>query len=178
MDTRDERIEHELAQAAIAVQAFAMRYSDKLATLEGAVAANAALIEEIRAKWHLRIDAAAKAAGEAQAEAFGARLTAGLERNLQEVTARAERVSRALGWRTAFILSAGIAGGIALTIGLALWMLTPTVRGLSAFEVQMALFHLQPCNVNGADHVCAEVDSAAQLVTGRHGALLVPIKGT
>jgi hypothetical protein len=136
------------------------------------------VLAEVREQWKLRLDGAAKAAGEAQADAFGQKIAAGLEKRLGELTGRVERVTRQFGWRTGLAIAGGLAGGLALVVAVALWVVTPRVPGLSALEVQLALRQLQPCEVAGRPHVCAEISMEAEALAGPRGERLVPLKGT
>lgn len=135
------------------------------------------IVSEIREQWKIRLDAAGKASGEAQAEAFGLKIAGGLEKKLGELTRRADRVTQLLGWRIALIVAGGIAVGLALVVAIALLVLTPTVPGLSSLEVQLALRRLQPCEIAGTTHVCAEVAKDAKAIAGADGERLVPLKG-
>lgn len=136
------------------------------------------IVSEIREQWKLRLDAAGKVAGEAQAEAFGMKIAGGLEKKLGDLTRRADRVTQQLGWRLGLLVGGGIAVGLALVVAIALFVLTPTVPGLSSLEVQLALRRLQPCEVAGKSQVCAEIAMDANALGGANGERLVPLKGT
>lgn len=136
------------------------------------------IVSEIREQWKLRLDAAGKAAGEAQAEAFGMKIAGGLEKKLGDLTRRADRETQQLGWRLGLIVGGGLAVGLALVVAIALLVLTPTVPGLSSLEVQLALRRLQPCEVAGKASVCAEIAMDANALAGAKGERLVPLGGT
>jgi hypothetical protein len=150
------------------------------------------LLSRIEREWQLRIDANAQRAGETHAQAFGAGVAQGLERQLAGLIGEVKTVTRTLSWRSSLQWALGIAIAIPLTVGISLIILSPQaepriertaaekpavnkpgiglpgVVGITAAQTREAASKLSLCEVPKTNdwHVCIEVDSPPRVGLG------------
>ena len=152
-----------------------------------------AVLASLEKEWQLRIDQNAKRAGEAQAQAFGEKITNGLQGKVDELSNKVEWATRSLTWKSSFRWAAGIAIGIALTIGICVIALVPprddsgvthvlalpALIGLTPAQTQEAISKLSLCQAPKTNdwHVCIEVENPPRLGFGEPDKPRVVVSG-
>lgn len=130
---------------------------------EAAADAQREALDELSNRWWFYVEGEAKHTGADMARGFGEEIAAGLEKRLKGLSARVEPVANRFGWVTALKWGAGIGVGIALTILIGVWALTPWVDGLTDSQVRAAIAQLVPCQVDKARHVCIKLDDKLRM---------------
>jgi hypothetical protein len=149
-----------------------------------------ALITRLEKDWHLRIDQTAHRAGEAQAQAFGEKITQGLQAKVDDLSNRLESTTRNLTWKNNFRWAAGIAVAIPLTIGICVTALVPPrddlaqhppiAIGLTPAQAQEAVTKLSYCQVPRSTdgwHVCIEVENPPRIGYGEDDQPRMVVRG-
>lgn len=160
------------------------------------------LVARLQREWQLRVDDTAKRAGEAQAQAFGAKIAQGLQEQLADVVADVRRATRRFAWKSVAQWALGIAIAIPLTVGVCLSVMSPRaetleqpavekstvgklrvalpgVVGLTAAQTRAAASKLSLCQVaQTADwHTCIEVDNPPRVGLGSVDKPRVVVRG-
>ena len=144
---------------------------------EAAADAQREALDELSNRWWFYVEGEAQHTGADMARGFGEEIAAGLEKRLKDLNARVERVADRFGWVTALKWGTGIGVGIALTILIGVWALTPRVDGLTDNQVQAAIAELAPCQVDREQHVCIRLDDRSRMSKLSNGAPLAIVRG-
>jgi hypothetical protein len=115
--------------------------------------------------------------GEAIAQASGAQIATGLREQLDGFSNAVQRITQRLRWLSMLKWIAGIAIGIALTIGLGVWAMLPRVDGVPWSYVWAGAARLRSCDVGKEVHVCIAIDDKPRLVKDVDGQLVVVVRG-
>lgn len=144
---------------------------------EAAADAQREALDELSNKWWFYVEGEAQNTGADMARGFGEEIAAGLEKRLKLLGERVERVADRFGWVTAVKWGAGIGVGIALTILIGVWALTPRVEGLTDNQVRAAIAQLVPCQVDKTRHVCIKLDDKPRMSKLPGGAPVAVVSG-
>jgi hypothetical protein len=144
---------------------------------EAAADAQREALDEVSNRWWFHVEGEAQETGAEMARGFGEEIAAGLEKRLKLLGERVERVADRFGWVTAVKWGAGIGVGIALTILIGVWALTPRVNGLTDNQVRAAIAQLVPCQVNRERHVCIGLDDRPQMSKLPGGGPIAAVRG-
>ena len=148
------------------------------------------LVARIERDWQLRIDANAKRAGEAHAQAFGENIARGLQKRLEGLAAEVNAATRRFTWRASLPWVLGIALAIPLTVGVCVSAFLPQATekspvverslsskpgvglpnaiGLTAAQTREAVSKLSLCQTPKTNdwHACIEVDNPPRIGLG------------
>ncbi len=144
---------------------------------EAAADAQREALDELSNRWWFYVEGEAQHTGADMARGFGEEIAAGLEKRLKELGARVERVADRFGWVTALKWGSGVGVGIALTIVIGVWALTPRVNGLTASQVRAATAELVPCQVDKQRHICVRLGEKPRLVKQAGRETLAIVRG-
>ena len=144
---------------------------------EAAADAQREALDELSNKWWFYVEGEAQHTGADMARGFGEEIAAGLEKRLKDLGTRVERVTNRFGLVTAVKWGAGIGVGIALTILIGVWVLTPRVDGLTDNQVRAAIAQLVPCQVDRERHVCVKLGEKPQFVKQTDRGALAVVQG-
>jgi hypothetical protein len=100
---------------------------------------------DIRTEWKQPLQEAAKAAGAAQAHAFGEQISAGVMRQLEEVSRDARSALDRYRWTSITAWAVGVGLAIPLTVVIGVWALLPNSDYLEPLRVRVAVALLEPC---------------------------------
>jgi hypothetical protein len=171
----DQRVNNVQArEEAVRLQALFKDVSTQLRTLTESARKDFA---DIRTEWKQPLQDAAKAAGAAQAQAFGEQISAGVKRQLDEVSRDARSALDRYHWTSIAAWAIGVGLAIPLTVALGVWALLPQSDVIDPLRVRLAIVLLEPCEVAGETRVCVPVDDKPQLVRTKNGRELTPVRG-
>lgn len=132
---------------------------------------------EIRNDWKEPLQEAAKAAGAAQAQAFGEGISAGVRRQLEAVSRDAGQALARYHWTSVAAWAIGVGLAIPLTVAAGVWALLPYSDHLDPLRVRVAVALLQPCEIDGKARMCFPVDNKPQLIETDKGRAVVAVRG-
>ena len=159
------------------------------------------LVARLEREWQLRIDANAKRAGEAQAQAFGENIVRGLQGQIEKLTVDVRSATRRYTWRSSLQWALGIAIAIPLTVGICVSAFLPQTAekppvaerpltskpsvglpnaiGLTAAQTREAASRLSLCQVPKTNdwHACIEVDNPPRMGLGSVDKPRVVVRG-
>jgi hypothetical protein len=161
---------NEVAKARATLQAL-LQAAGKVAGVQKQV------VQELRDGWKMHVAENSKASGKEMARAFGEEITTGLQQGLKTLTYEVTQATHRFGWMSALTWGSGIAVGIALSIGIGVWALVPSVEGLSTLQVREAMARLAPCHVGQETHVCAAIEDKSRAGKEQNGQALAMLKG-
>lgn len=161
------------------------------------------LVARLEREWQLRIDANAQRAGEAQAQAFGANITRGLQEQLDKLTADVRSATRHYTWRSSLQWVLGIAIAIPLTVAVCVSAFVPhadpqidkpnggrpvmskpivglpAAVGLTAAQTREVVSKLSLCQIPTTNgwHPCIDVDNPPRMGLGAVDKPRVVVRG-
>lgn len=171
----DQRVNNAQArEEAVRLQAVFKDVSMQLKTLTDSARREFA---DIRSDWKEPLQEAARAAGAAQAQAFGESISAGVRRQLDAVTRDAQSALSRYHWTSVAAWAIGVGLAIPLTVAIGVWALLPSSLYLDPLRVRLAIESLEPCEIGGKARVCFPVDDKPQLVSRKDGRELTAVRG-
>jgi hypothetical protein len=158
------------------------------------------LLNRIEQDWQLHIDANARRAGEAQAQAFGESIARGLHGRLTDLVTQVEASTRQFTWKSSLRWALGIAIAFPLTVGICVSAFLPRVEnpniertelskpdfgrprvaiGLTAAQTKEAISKLSLCQATKTLdwHPCIDVDSPPRMGFGAVDKPRVVVRG-
>lgn len=132
---------------------------------------------DIRNDWKEPLQDAARAAGAAQAQAFGENISAGVRRQLEAVSRDAEHALARYHWTSVAAWAVGVGLAIPLTVAIGVWALLPNSDHLDPLRVRVAVALIESCEIDGKARLCVPIDERPQVTRTEDKRLMVAVRG-